>query len=141
MATRKRNSQSSDLLVRPEGTWFQAPVVWGLLGIAITTTIWLTTNFTAQKYQDERMSEAVKAIEGALHEEAANRDKAFQDAVKKQEASSAQIVNSLDNFRDEVRRWVTDTMTKATANNWILRARELNRSKYPDLVWPDLDPK
>lgn len=48
------------------------------------------------------------------------------------------IVNSVNEVRDELRKVFVDTVLARQAQAWIEMARALNKEKYPHLIWPDL---
>jgi hypothetical protein len=48
------------------------------------------------------------------------------------------IVRSVNQVRDELRKVFVDTVLARQAQAWIELARALNKDKYPHMIWPDL---
>ena len=68
------------------------------------------------------------------------------DALQKTTASESMqrarerenIVTSVNEVRDELRKVFIDTVLTRQAQSWIELARALNKDKFPNLIWPDL---
>lgn len=59
-------------------------------------------------------------------------------AIEDLQKGQKEVVKSVDQVRDELRKLITDQVAVRQATIWIDLARQLNKAKYPDLIWPDL---
>lgn len=59
-------------------------------------------------------------------------------AISDLQKGQQEVVKSVDQVRDEVRKLIVDQVAVRQATQWIELFRALNRAKYPELVIPDL---
>lgn len=105
-----------DVKVDPDKLWLRAPAVWLLLVIAVGGALGYA-----------RFDNAV----AILQETVARNAKAHAE-------DRAAIVESIKEVRDELRKLVVDMVATRQAQAWIELFRSANRSKFPELVVPDL---
>jgi hypothetical protein len=105
-----------DIKLTPEKTWFQATFMWACIALAVGGTLLYA-----------RIDSQIGDILATM-----DRD------VKSRDIDRGEVVSSVHEVRDELRKLVTETVAQRQANAWIELARALNKAKFPELVWPDL---
>lgn len=111
---------TSTVLLSPEKTWIRSTTVWATIALMVTGAF-LLSSFVSE------MRNAVATIKETISRDA-----------KIHEQDQDQIVSSIREVRDELRKMVLDSVATRQAQQWIELARAANKAKYPDLVWPDL---
>ena len=113
-------ANEKDMLVNPERTWINSRTMWAVVAILATGTF-LVASFISE------MRNAVSTIKETISRDA-----------RIHEQDRDQIVSSIREVRDELRKMVTDSVATRQAQQWIDTFRLLNKAKFPELQVPDL---
>lgn len=101
--------KDANVLVEPNNTWLKSSLVWTMIGLTASLTMGGTLMYS-------KFDTALNTLRGDIVE----------------------MADSLREIRDELRQSRLDSVAVRQATTWIELARTANKSKFPELIWPDL---